>query len=458
MRGRNIFVIISMAFLWALLNPFVCHAEIASDTAFENAVWEKVAEYPRQSPVGVVQSMCVTEDYIICMENYDDATDDPDIISAYYRNNVDENGNPVVQYSLVKHVAERDYEHANGMAYNPNTGEILVSLYTSKHEENRGCLFVMDAKTLTYKDKIKISDSYNILGIGYNEETNQYVIQTNVEGGYSFKILDENFQIIEDLGEYAGTAKGDNFQDLCVSGDYIINFPLTLNMGIGDYINQYSISRRTLVSDPQLNFNFENVISDEPESICEVEPGVFLAAVNVTEGDGSLKLYLYKTTVPYNFEIATSVKGTNGKISDGSVSVLRGESFPVRFSPDESYKLSSLTIDNNPVDITDDQTVYTFENVQASHTIEVAFTELSFGERVAGFFERKDSESEKGNALTPLAAKVAALVSIVVLLFCSFAIYLRVLYVRRIRLLKRKQARRERARIMREYEERTAYY
>lgn len=122
-----------------------------------------------------------------------------------------------------------------------------------------------------------------------------------MDGGYSFKILDSQFQIIEDLGEYEGSSKGNNFQDLCVSGDYIINFPLTLGLGIGDFLNVYSISRRALVSCPQLDFGLDAGTVDEPESICELEPGVFAAVVNVYNGDGSRRFSVYKTMVPYNF-------------------------------------------------------------------------------------------------------------------------------------------------------------
>lgn len=303
-RGKILTGLLCTFVLWWIFYPLELHAEIASDNAFEGVTWEKIIEDELEGPYGVVQSLCATEDYIICMENYADNPSEPDIIKAYFRNDTDREGNPVEQYSLAKRVALTDYEHANGMAYNPNTGEIAVSLYTSLNQENRGCIFLMDAETLEYKSKVRISDDYNILGIGYDEANDRYIIQTNAEGGYSFKILDSQFQIIEDLGEYAGTAKGDNFQDLCVSGDYIINFPLTLGMGIGDYINMYSISRKALVSDSQLNFNFENVSADEPESVCELEPGVFLAAVNVVYTDGRRTICLYKTMVPYNFTAA----------------------------------------------------------------------------------------------------------------------------------------------------------
>ncbi len=279
------------------------HAQIASDNAFEGAKWEKIIEDPIEAGTGVVQSICATEHYIICIENTGDDTNAPDVIKAYYRNDVDEFGNPVERYSLAKRVADMDYEHANGMAYNPNTGEIAVALYTSNDWQNRGSIYLMDAGTLAFKSRVQVSDRYNILGIGYDVENDRYVIQTNEEGGYSFKVLDSQFQLVEDLGEYRGTAKGENFQDLCVSGDYIINFPLTLFMGIGDYVNMYSISRRMLVSEALLDFQFEGVVQDEPEGICELEPGVFAAVVNVNYEDGRRTACVYKTMVPYDIPL-----------------------------------------------------------------------------------------------------------------------------------------------------------
>ena len=294
--------LLGIIFCWNIA-LWEAEAGIASDNAFEGVTWEKILEDDLEGPQGIVQSMCITENYIICMENYADGSGEADIVKAYYRNNTDENGNPVEQYSLAKRVQETDYEHANGMAYNPNTNEIAVALYTSLDPANRGSIYLMDADTLQYKSKVQITADYNILGIDYDQENDRYIIQTDAAGGYSFKILDSSFQVVEDLGAYAGTAKGENFQDLCVSGDYIINFPLTLNMGIGDYINVYSISRRMLVSESQLDFQFENVVLDEPESIAELEPGVFLAAVNVHYGDGRRTICLYKTMVPYAFDV-----------------------------------------------------------------------------------------------------------------------------------------------------------
>lgn len=298
-----------LCFGW-MLNPLTVHAEIASDRAFDGAVWEKIIEDDIEVSEGVVQSMCVTDYYIIMMENVAEDGTTPDIIKAYYRYDHDENGQPVERYSLAKRVQDMCYEHCNGMAFNPNTREIVVALYTSYNAENRGCVFLLDADTLEFKGRLKITDDYNILGIGYDQAEDCYYIQTNADGGYTFKKLDSQFQIIDDYGTMEGYSKGTNFQDLCVSGDYIINLPLTLNMGIGDYINMYSISRRVMVSDTQMNFNFEGVSADEPESICELEPGLFAVTVTQSYADGRRTVAVYKTMVPYNFPAAYIQKST----------------------------------------------------------------------------------------------------------------------------------------------------
>lgn len=304
-----------LCFGW-MLNPLTVHAEIASDRAFDGAVWEKIIEDDIEAAEGVVQSMCVTDYYIIMMENVAEDGTTPDIIKAYYRYDHDENGQPVERYSLAKRVQDMCYEHCNGMAFSPNTREIVVALYTSYNAENRGCVFLLDADTLEFKGRLKITDDYNILGIGYDQAEDCYYIQTNADGGYTFKKLDSQFQIIDDYGTMEGYSKGTNFQDLCVSGDYIINLPLTLHMGIGDYINMYSISRRVMVSDTQMNFNFEGVSGDEPESICELEPGLFAVTVTQSYADGRRTVAVYKTMVPYNFPAADIQKSTE-PISEG---------------------------------------------------------------------------------------------------------------------------------------------
>lgn len=352
----------------------VCHAEIAGDDAFANLTWEQVFEDNLLGESGVVQSICATEDYYVMIENISDKPDEPDIVSAYYRNDTDENGNPVQPFTLAKRTADTNWEHGNGMTYNPNTHEIYVALYTNAREENRGCLFVMDPDTLAYKRTIKISDEYNILGIDYDREKNQYVIQTNVEGGYSFKILDADFNLVDDLGEYAHTAPGNNFQDLVVSGDYIINFPLTLGLGIGDFIHAYSISQRTMAASEQTDFQLGDMPDHEAESLCEIEPGVFLAAVNGVDPSGVRKIRLYKTQVPYYFNV--SVTSRNGEIIAENEKVLKGETYTFHYRANDEHELSKLNVNGEKISPDVQTESFTLENVQSDLNIEAVFSKV----------------------------------------------------------------------------------
>ena len=46
--------------------------------------------------------------------------------------------------------------------------------------------------------------------------------------------------------------------------DYVLNFPLTLFSGNGDFLNVYSLSEKELLYYEKLDFQFEdNVTSDE---------------------------------------------------------------------------------------------------------------------------------------------------------------------------------------------------
>ena len=101
--------------LLSVLCPFTVQAQIASPQAFQNLSWKMVKEESIETEHGVVQSICATDDYIVCLENVLDGSGQPDIVKAYYRNDKDKNGNPVEQYSLAMQVQETDYEHANGI-------------------------------------------------------------------------------------------------------------------------------------------------------------------------------------------------------------------------------------------------------------------------------------------------------------------------------------------------------
>jgi hypothetical protein len=177
---------------------------------------------------------------------------------------------------------------------------------------------------------------------------------------------------VEDLGEYAETSKGPNFQDMAVDGDYIMNFPLTLNMGIGEYLNVYSISRKALVAMPQIEFGMENIKACEPESLCQIEPGVYLAAINVVEADGTKKNRFYRLELPYYLYV--NVTGDTGETV--TQRVLRGESFEVDCTPAEGYELTRLMV--NGKDIPEEErkelgSGYLLQDIREDQNIEIGF-------------------------------------------------------------------------------------
>ena len=371
-KSGRFFLALFLGIFLFLTHPMLCQAGFASAAPFADASWEMVAEYPLLGSTGVVQSVCATEDYIICIENYNDLTTDPDVVSAYYKNDTDKDGNPVTQYSLALQVQDADYAHANGMAYNPVTHEILVSGYSSPDASNFGCIFRLDPDTLEQKERVQISDSYNILGIDYLPSTGGYLIQTDTNGGYSFKILDASFQVLDDWGTYPFDFYMENFQDLCVSGDLFFIFPLTMHLGIGNFLQTYSISQKTLLSDDAVDFGFsDDIVSNEPEGLCETNPGEFIAIVNLQKSDGTRLLRLYRTRVPYLFHISTS-SAEHGSVSE-SGDVSRGEEKTISYTADSGYRLAKLSVDGSYLPVTEYPDSYTFSDVQADHTLAVTF-------------------------------------------------------------------------------------
>src|SRR5699024_8514106 len=107
----------------------------------------------------------------------------------------DPQGNPVKQYSYAFHVTEMDYEHGNGMTYNPNTREIAIAGLFNNGKNNRGAVFIVDADTLQFKRKVTVGNGqWNFFGIDYVADTDQYVLMANRPADYSFIFTDGDFQ------------------------------------------------------------------------------------------------------------------------------------------------------------------------------------------------------------------------------------------------------------------------
>jgi len=76
----------------------------------------------------------------------------------------------------------------------------------------------------------------------------------------------------------------------------------------------------------------------------------------------------------------TSSSGANGSITPpGAVSVTSGGSKIYTITPNTGYKISSITVDGNPVTVTSEMgQTYTFTNVTADHTISATFSKIQY--------------------------------------------------------------------------------
>lgn len=281
-----------------------------TDEAFPKLHWK--LEFG-DSKIGTIQSVCVTPNYIVTIDNVADDPNQHDIVSAYYKNKTDENGNPVEQYSLAKRVSDFNWEHGNCMAYNPTTNLIYVALYTNTTGDNAGCIYEMDPNTLEYVGKVQIGDgSYNILGIGYKADTNQYVIQTDDGADYSMMLLDANFQIIDNYGP-VDPKPGWNFQGLVVNGDYVINLPLTSQKS-GEWIDVFSLSRRALVYSARMHIDLHGAAGTEGEGFSMLDTNTLLLIMNVREKSGADMVRFYTARIPEQKSVSEN------SVSDNSVS------------------------------------------------------------------------------------------------------------------------------------------
>lgn len=386
---------------------------LAADNAFDNASFEQIMEIP--SLGNQTGAICSTDDYIISIENTSE-TGDSDTISAYYKNAVDENGKEVEQYSLAKQVADYDYEEPSGLAYNSKTNELIVSGYSADGVTNKGSLFIIDAGTLEYKKTIEVSQ-YNIIGAAYKEDTDQYIVQADTEGEYNYKLLDSGFNIVEELGEINAASEGTGYHGLYISNGYFVNLPITLSLGIGDYIHVYSIEQKAQVSSSHIQLPVSSdVVSEEPVAVFESAPGEFTVASEVTKNTGQKAWQLFSTkSAPYEFEITTS--GKNGTVSDGSDSVPRGEDFTITLTPDKGLDIASLLIDGQKAEIKAGATEYVLKDVQSDHVVEAVFEKQGVVKKAETPSSDKTSKPSVFNPLLLLLILAIVILAVSVLLY-----------------------------------------
>lgn len=337
----------------------------------ETVLWSMVTESSIINEKGWLQSMCATDQYIVCLVNASKKGTDPDTLIAFYRNTTDADGNPVEQYSYAFSVTETDYEHGNGMTYNPNTQEIAIAGLFTNDPSDAGAIFIVDANTLQFKKKVQVGNgSINFFGIDYVPEKDQYVLMANRIADYAFYFTDSDFQIVDKLNLHLSYSRS-SFQDFCVAGDAIISIPYMQREGYMNVLDVYSISQQKRIGSYYLTLPGHDAFEVEPEGICQLEPGHFLMASAII---GTTRFRLYEATLPLVHSVTTSA--VNGKITDTNLEIDEGDSYTVSYGCDSDHRLQSLLIDGEPVDITRYPTSYTFSDLQEDHSIQAIFEEI----------------------------------------------------------------------------------
>lgn len=366
----GICLLLALLFLTGTLLPSVQAFGAVKTSDLETAAWTTIAESSIIDEQGWLQSMCATDQYIVCLINANKYTTDPDTLIAFYRNSTDADGNPVEQYSYAFHVTEKDYEHGNGMTYNPNTQEIAIAGLFTNDPSNTGAVFIVDANTLQFKRKVQVGDGkWNYFGIDYIPEKDQYVLMANRVADYSFVFTDSNFEITDVMNLGLSSSRS-SFQDFCVVGDSIISIPYMQRDGFMNIVDVYSISQRQRGGSYYLTLP-DGSFSIEPEGICQLEPGHFILASAVID---TTKMKLYETYLPVVHSVITSAE--NGTITESALEVAQGESHTVTYSCEENFRLQRLVVDGEEQNIQDYPDSYTFTDLQADHTVEVYFEEI----------------------------------------------------------------------------------
>ena len=354
-----------------LPDPVETSAKIKEVSALENPQWTMVGQAGVTTEEGWLQSMCVTDNYIVCFENTSNKDDEPDTLLAFYKNDYDENGNPVQKYSLAKMVTERDYEHGNGMTYNRNTNEIIIAPSKPRDKKNMGIIYKVDATTLMYKETVQVADSsLRVAAVDYDAENRQYILlEGDKKNNYKFVFTDEDFQELHSFG-VIGEEQGIVCQDFTTSGDYmlVITTPQEELGGVSGLL-VFSKSQESQLAYYRLHM--EGVGVQEAESIAEVSPGRILVAVAIRD---PRSIGFFETELQAVFKVTTSVE--NGDVTGGHDELDEGSNYTVTYTPDEDYELAALSIDGVEQDITAYPTSYTFENLSSDHTLDVRFTEI----------------------------------------------------------------------------------
>ena len=156
------------------------------------------------------------------------------------------------------------------------------------------------------------------------------------------------------------------------------------------------MSERKIVANVKLSYTVSNVKTAEPEDIAEISPGVFLMSVTENHTDGSTVNHFYETVLKTGCSVTASATGGSvslaGTTPEGTqitdfTDVEEGSTITVTFQPDAGNVISSLIINGQGEEVTEDESSYTISNITGNIV-------LSAG------FDLPDAETDAGSAVT----------------------------------------------------------
>lgn len=150
--------------------------------------------------------------------------------------------------------------------------------------------------------------------------------------------------------------------------------------GDGEYFKNSSVTVSAVPNDGYVFsgwYNGNNLVSRDENYIFKAKSNIELTAKFTRKntstggaGGGSI------TTTTYTIEV---VQNENGKISPDTIKVKKGENQKFEIKADDGYKILEVLVDGKSVNVV---TEYTFNNLNADHTIEAIFAKIEDKEEI----------------------------------------------------------------------------
>ena len=262
-------------------------------------------------------------------------------------------------------------------SYN-DTGATYVNkngdLGYGSHSEGVRLISGFDSNTIT------LAKSYSFL---QNQGSNRYTGTRNDNSSEASEILvkanADGFKYNWTVGKTASTSFLNYYQPKTVLienqntlGDLIVGNKLVLLDAKGNEIEDWTTQNHeeSVFLNPGKYILHQTSVVDDYIIASDIEFFVDIDNNVTIDGKSVNKVIIINGTPDNKYKITTEV--VNGTISD-SLYVLPGENGVVTYKANEGYSLKEIYVDGKLIEINENNSSYTFENVSSNHTIKVVY-------------------------------------------------------------------------------------